>query len=105
MAKGAKAAPVAKKPMTKSQLMTALSERCGITKKQAADVYQGLLDIAAAEAKNPSGFVFPGLGKLVKVNRAARTGRNPATNEIIQIPPKTAVCFRISKICKDAVLS
>ncbi len=105
MAKGSKAAPVAKKPMTKAQLMTALSERCEITKKQAADIYDALLAIAAEEAKNPSGFVFPGLGKLIKVERAARMGRNPATNEIIQIPPKTAVCFRISKICKDAVLS
>lgn len=104
MAKSSKEATCTK-PMTKSQLMSELAERCGMSKKQAADVYQALLDIAAGEAKKSCGFVFPGLGKLVKVDRAARTGRNPATNEIIQIPAKTAVCFRISKICKDAVLS
>ena len=50
------------------------------------------------------GFTIPGLGKLVKVNRKARMGRNPATGEAISIPAKTVLKFRIAKAAKDAVL-
>ena len=46
-----------------------------------------------------------GLGKLVLVNRKARTGRNPATGETIKIPAKKVVKFRVAKACKDAVLN
>ena len=45
-----------------------------------------------------------GHGKLVLVNRKARQGRNPATDETIQIPAKRVVKFRVAKACKDAVL-
>jgi len=48
--------------------------------------------------------LHPGLGKLVKVDRAARTGRNPATGETIQIAAKRVLKFRIAKAAKDAVL-
>jgi DNA-binding protein HU-beta len=50
------------------------------------------------------GFVIPGLGKLVKVNRKARMGRNPATGATIQIPAKIVLKFRIAKAAKDSVL-
>ncbi|MBI4779187.1 HU family DNA-binding protein, partial [Candidatus Falkowbacteria bacterium] len=45
-----------------------------------------------------------GLGKLVKINRAARMGRNPATGEQIQIKAKTVVKFKVAKAAKEAVL-
>ncbi|MCR4256341.1 MAG: HU family DNA-binding protein, partial [Candidatus Uhrbacteria bacterium] len=46
----------------------------------------------------------PGIGKLVKVHRNARMGRNPATGAEIKIPAKTVVKFRVAKAAKDAVL-
>ena len=61
------------------------------------------LEMAYKEAKNA--FTVPGLGKLVKVRRKARMGRNPATGETIRIPAKTVLKFRIAKAAKDAVLS
>jgi len=48
--------------------------------------------------------VLPGFGKLVKVKRKARKGRNPATGEEIQIKAKTVVKFRVAKACKDAIV-
>lgn len=63
-----------------------------------------LVEMAYREVKANGEFVVPGLGKLVKVNRKAREGRNPATGETIQIPAKTVVKFRVSKAAKDAVL-
>lgn len=88
--------------MTKSQIIGGVAEGAGISKKQAKAAIETLVSMAYKGAKDA--FVIPGLGKLVKVNRAARTGRNPATGETIQIPAKTVLKFRICKAAKDAVL-
>ena len=48
-------------------------------------------------------FTIPGLGKLVKAQRAARIGRNPQTGEAIKIKAKTAVKFRVAKAAKDLI--
>ena len=89
-------------PMSKSKIITHLSEEVEVSKKQAAAMLEALTDLAHKEAKK--GFTLPGLGKLVVVNRKARMGRNPATGEAIKIPAKTVVKARIAKQLKDAVL-
>lgn len=93
---------MAKKPMTKAQIVTTLAEGNGLNKKQANDFLASLADLAYKEAK--SGFTIPGIGKLVIVDRKARKGRNPATGEIIKIPRKKVLKFRIAKAAKDAVV-
>jgi DNA-binding protein HU-beta len=90
------------KALTKSQITSAIAEKSGITKRQAAEIMEQIAQLAYKNAKNT--FTFPGLGKLVLVNRKARVGRNPATGEQIQIPAKRVVKFRVSKACKDAIL-
>ncbi|MBE3068757.1 MAG: HU family DNA-binding protein [Planctomycetes bacterium] len=90
------------KAMTKSQIMATLATKLELSKKDAARFVETLIGLAYKEAKN--GFTIPGLGKLVIVNRKARTGRNPATGATIQIPAKTVLKFRIAKAAKDAVL-
>lgn len=88
--------------LTKSQVQAALAEKTGLSKKEVSAFLDELAQLAYKEAKD--GFTIPGIGKLVLVNRAARKGRNPATGEEIQIPAKTVVKFRISKVCKEGVL-
>ena len=90
------------KKMTKSQIMSALAEKCGMKKKEAVAFVDELVKLAYKEAKN--GFTIPGLGKLIIVDRKARLGRNPATGETIQIPAKRVLKFRIAKAAKLAVL-
>ena len=90
------------KPLTKSQIAAAIADKAGITKKAAAEILEGLADLAYKNAKNS--FTLPGLGKLVLVNRKARLGRNPATGEEIKIPAKRVVKFRVAKAAKDAIL-
>ena len=90
------------KAMTKSQILSALAEKCDLPKKQVTLVVEELVNLAYKEAKN--GFTVPGLGKLVVKDRKARTGRNPATGEEIWIPAKTVLKFRIAKAAKDAAL-
>jgi len=91
------------KAKTKSQIIAQIAEDAGITKAQAKAALESLAKQAYEGAEY--GFTIPGIGKLVKVDRKARTGRNPATGETIQIPAKTVLKFRIAKAAKDAVLS
>jgi DNA-binding protein HU-beta len=88
--------------MTKSQIIAAIAEKAEITKAQAETALDTLADLAYKGAGE--GFTVPGLGKLVKVDRAARTGRNPATGEEIQIAAKKVLKFRVAKAAKDAIL-
>jgi DNA-binding protein HU-beta len=92
------------KTLTKAQVVTQLAEKMSMTKKSAGEVLDALAALACKETKKKGSFVLPGFGKLVKVQRKARTGRNPATGEAIQIKAKTVVKFRIAKACKDAIL-
>jgi DNA-binding protein HU-beta len=93
---------MASKALTKSQIAAALAEQTAITKKQAVAVLEMLAELSYKNAKNT--FTFPGVGKLVLVERKARIGRNPATGAEIKIPKKKVVKFRISKVAKDAIL-
>jgi len=89
--------------MTKTQIMSALAEETGLSKKEVTTVVETMVDMAYKEVKKEGEFTFPGLGKLVKVKRKARKGRNPATGEEIDIPAKTVTKFRLAKAAKDAV--
>jgi len=90
--------------MTKSQFMTAFGEMFSISKKEAGEKWDAFVAMALKEVRSGGEFPLPGLGKLVKKDRAARMGRNPLTGESIQIPAKTVVKFRVAKAAKDAVL-
>jgi DNA-binding protein HU-beta len=89
--------------MTKTQLVTFMAEKVEITKKQAALFLDSLADLAVTQTKKNDVFVLPGLGRLKKVQRAARTGRNPQTGEAIKIKAKTTAKFYIAKTVKDAI--
>lgn len=80
---------MAGKSLTQTQTIAKLAEATELSKKQVKELLDNLAEIAYKEAKN--GFTLPGLGKLVLVSRKARTGRNPATGEPIQIPDRKSV--------------
>ena len=90
--------------MTKSQTLASLSETTGLSKKEVASFLDAIVDLAYKEVKTSGEFTIPGIGKLVKQNRKARMGRNPATGEEISIPAKTVVKFRVAKAAKESVL-
>jgi len=90
--------------MTKSQILAALAEKSGLSKKDVTTLLENMVELAYSEVKGAGEFVVPGIGKLVKVNRKARMGRNPATGEEIKIPAKTVVKFRVAKAAKEALL-
>jgi DNA-binding protein HU-beta len=90
--------------MTQTQLVKSLAESNEISNKQAKAILEGLASVAIAEVKKNGVFVLPGIGRLVRQDRKARTGRNPATGETIKIPAKKVVKFRVAKAAKDAIV-
>jgi DNA-binding protein HU-beta len=90
--------------MTQTQLVRALAEHGEVNNKVARTILDGLASMAIAEVKKNGVFVLPGIGRLVRVDRKARTGRNPATGESIKIPAKKVVKFRVAKAAKDAIV-
>ena len=90
--------------MTQSQIVQSLAEKCEITKKVSQSLLGTLAETAIAEVKKNGVFVLPGIGRLVRVERKARMGRNPATGETIKISAKKVVKFRIAKAAKEAIV-
>jgi DNA-binding protein HU-beta len=95
---------MATKAMTKTQIVSYMAEKSGLSKKQAAGIMEEFAGLALRETKKNGQFVIPGIGKLVKSHRKARKGRNPQTGETINIPAKTVVKFRVAKACKDSIV-
>ena len=89
--------------MTKTQLVKLMAGKIEVTNKQAATFLETLAAVAVAEAKKNGVFVVPVLGRLKKVQRKARMGRNPQTGEAIKIKAKTVAKFYVAKAVKDAI--
>ncbi len=92
-------------PKTKVRIIRFLADKTGLTQAQVASVLEQLAELAYVGAKQPGGFPVPGFGKVSMKQRKARTGVNPKTQAKIQIPAKTVVKFRLSKVAKDAILA
>ena len=90
--------------MTQTQIVQTLADKCETTKKVAKAMMDNLAETAIAQVKKNGVFVLPGIGRLVRVDRKARMGRNPATGESIKIPAKKVVKFRVAKAAKEAIV-
>lgn len=89
--------------MTRTELIEAIATETGTDRKVAKDYLEGFTRIVENEMKKGGEVPLQGLGKFRVSKRAARTGRNPATGEAIQIPAKTVVKFAVAKALKDLV--
>jgi DNA-binding protein HU-beta len=90
--------------MTQTQLVRTLAESAEVNNKVARALLDTLAATAISEVKKNGVFVLPGIGRLVRVERKARMGRNPATGEAIKIPAKKTVKFKVAKPAKDAIV-
>jgi DNA-binding protein HU-beta len=93
-----------KKRMTQSEVVNHFAKKIGMKRGEVKEFFNELSSLATREVRTNGEFVLPGFGKLVKAQRKAREGRNPATGETIHIPARTALKFRISKTLKTAAL-
>jgi len=76
-----------------------------ITKAQAKQLVDGMLEAMRAALVSGEEISLPGFGKFKVQDKPARTGRNPATGEAIQIAASKKVGFSPAKALKDAVAS
>ena len=89
--------------MNKSQLVSAMAEAGEISKAQAAKALDGCLDGIIKTLVNGEKVTLVGFGTFSVTERAARTGRNPRTNEEIQIPSKRVCKFKPGQELSSAV--
>jgi len=89
--------------LTKTALTRHMAEKLQLTNKQSAAFLDLLAETAIKETKKNGVFVLPGLGRLKKVQRKARMGRNPQTGEPIKIAAKTTAKFYLAKAVKDSI--
>jgi len=88
---------------TKVDFINDLAAATGKSKNDVAEVIGALFASIIKDLANGEEAVLPGIGKLVPVTRAARTGRNPKTGESIQIAEKPTVKFRPLAKLKDVL--
>lgn len=89
--------------MNKTELIAAVAERSGLTKKDAEKAVAAILDTITAELAKGEKVQLAGFGSFDVKAKEARVGRNPRTNEAVQIPASKAPVFKASKTLKDAV--
>ena len=89
--------------MNKADLINALAAKNEISKKDAEKAVNAVLDLIAEALKNGEKVQIMGFGSFEVKNRAARTGKNPATGETIKIAASKAVVFKAGKALKDSV--
>ena len=80
--------------MTREELLHELMASTGLSRSDAANFYQTLLNVAVAKLKSEGEFSFPGFGVIRVTERKPREGRNPRTGEKLMIPGKKGLKFK-----------
>ena len=89
--------------MNKTELIAAVAEKTGLTKKDAERVINATFETVTASLAKGEKVAVSGFGNFEVKAREARVGRNPRTKETIQIPATKLPAFKASKTLKDAV--
>ena len=91
------------KPMTKTQLVAALSEEMGTDKKSANAALDAICGLITREVSGGGAITLPGVGKIMCRARPERMVRNPATGEQFKKAADKVVKMTIAKALKESV--
>lgn len=89
--------------MNKTELVAAVAQKTGLTKKDAERVVNATVETLVENMKKGEKVQISGFGIFEVKTREARVGRNPRTRQTIQIPASRQPVFKASKTLKDAV--
>jgi DNA-binding protein HU-beta len=92
---------MAKKPMTKSDVIDTIAKDADITKVAAKAALESFVDTLVKEVKLNRPFRVAGLGTFALKKSKARKGVNPATGEAIKIKAKKRMAFKAGAQVKD----
>lgn len=89
--------------MNKAELVAAIAEQTELSRKDAEKAVKAFVDVVTEELKKGEKIQLVGFGTFEVSERAAREGRNPQSNEVIQIPASKCPKFKAGKALKDAL--
>jgi integration host factor subunit alpha len=89
--------------MTKADIVEALYEKVGFSKKEAADLVELVFDTLKGTLAQGQKIKISGFGNFVVRNKRTRVGRNPQTGESIQISARKVLTFRPSQVLRSDV--
>ena len=89
--------------MNKADLVAAVAETAGISKKDSEKAVNAAFDAITAALVAGDKVQLVGFGAFETKERSARVGRNPKTKEEIQIPASRVPAFKAGKALKDAI--
>ncbi len=89
--------------MNKAELVTAVAEKAGLSKKDSEKAINAAFDVITETLVAGDKVQLVGFGAFEVKERGARVGRNPKTKEEIQIPASRVASFKVGKALKDAV--
>ena len=89
--------------MNKADLVAAMAEKAGVSKKDAEASLKAFTDVVAEELKKGEKIQLVGFGTFEVSERAARTGRSPQTGAEMTIAASKAPKFKAGKALKDAL--
>lgn len=89
--------------MKKAEFIDAVAEKAGLSKKDANEALNAILETITDALKEGKTVNFIGFGSFTTVERSAREARVPLTGKSVQIPARKAVKFKVGKSLKDSV--
>ena len=89
--------------MNKSELVTKVAEKSGLTKKDVNKVVDSFMETVEETLLQGEKVVLVGFGTFEVKTRKARSGRNPRTGEVIEVAEKNIPVFKAGKAIKDKI--
>lgn len=89
--------------MNKSELVSSVAEKAGVSKAQAGSVVDAFIASVTESLASGGDVRLPGFGTFEVSQRAATKGRNPSTGAEIDIPARSVPKFSAGKSLKEAV--
>ena len=89
--------------MNKTELVAAMAEKAGVSKKDAEKVLGAFVDVVGESLKKGDKIQLVGFGTFETRERAEREGKNPQTGEKIKIAASTVPAFKAGKALKDLI--
>ena len=89
--------------MNKTELVAAMAEQAGLSKKDAEKALKAFTDVVTDELKKDGKVQLVGFGTFEVAKRAAREGRNPSNGQTMKIAASKAPKFKAGKALKDII--
>lgn len=89
--------------MNKAELVSAIAEKSGLSKRDAEKALKAFTDVVSEELKKGEKIQLVGFGTFEVAERKERTGRNPQSGKEMRIPASKAPKFKAGKALKDLV--